>query len=281
MARMIPAGRGAIALAAVLTVLALAAGGARAQEPGAGEPTSAREAELEPIVKVERVEAPRPKDPTLRFLAENRDFFRARLDLLRTSLGPRVGGADDLDPRFLRWREMLAEIGAGRDSTAATAEWIRRRELLDSVGDLVALEAALDSIEARLDAQGARLVELEEDFTGRQRTALVVLLTGVPAGGAPTGVVLEDPDGDDWRIELDDADRRALARGGTVELAHRLVEPRAHSFVVRLESGAEVLPAPWTLAVEPERDRLTFVELDLDGLDPAAASVLPARAWTR
>ncbi len=233
------------------------------------------------VVRVEKIEPERPKHPTLGFLDENRDFFRARLDYLRVSLGPRSGEATEIDARFLRWREMLAEIDAAADTTGAAEAWIRQRELMDSVADLLALETAMDSMEALLDEQTRRLVELEEDFTGRQRTALVVLLTGVPVTGIPTSVALIDPDGDDFRVALGEPDRLALERGGTIELSHRLAEPRAHRLSVRLEGSGAVPAGEWPVALDLARDRLTFVEIDLGGFDPEAGVPLPVRNWVR
>jgi hypothetical protein len=263
-------GRGAataVAAALIAALLPVAiAGGARAGEPDDG-------------VRVERAESERPE--TLRFLGENREFFRARLDLLRVTLGPRHGSASEIDPRYLRWQEMLAANETARDSTALGEEWIRRRELMQSVEDLLALEETMDGMESMLDAQAGRLARLEEDFTGAQSTALVVLLTGVPTSPPPTEISLVDPDGEDWIVDLDADTRLALERGGTVELLHRLVEPRPHRLEVRLAGDGWDDAGPFALAVEPTRDRMTFVELDLARLAAAGEGAFPSRAWVR
>ncbi len=232
-------------------------------------------------VQVERIDDSRSETSTLRFLDENREFFRARLDLLRVTLGPRHGSAREIDPRFLRWREMLADIESARDSTAAGEEWIRRRELMQSVEDLLALEQTLDGMESMLAEQAERLVRLEEDFVGTQSTALVVLLTGVAPGRTPREVSLVDPDGEDWRVELSDEARLALERGGTIELLHRLVEPRVHRLTVRVAGDGWEDSTPRALSLDPARDRMTFVELDLAELDAAERDVFHLRTWVR
>ncbi len=134
---------------------------------------------------------------------------------------------------------------------------------------------------ALLSDQAARLAWLEEDFVGHQSTALVVLLTGVPASGAPAGVVLADPVGETVHVSLSGAAGVALARGGSVELLHELVEPREHVLEISL-IGEAWEGRSWTVPFEPARDRLTFLELDASGLDPARAdSRVTARHWTR
>ena len=261
----------------LLTLLVAAADPASADEP---VPTMPAPETLS--VKVERADHDRPKDPTLRFLTENRDFFRARLDdLLLTLQRDRGGDGEPLDPRFLRYREMMAAIRAAQDSAAAGEEWIRQRELMESVGDLAELEDEMDEMERLLVEQEQRLAWLEEDFVGRQSTALVVLLRGVPAGPAPSHVVLADADGETIRVTLDEAARAALERGGAVELVKRLAEPREHRWQLSFE-GAGWDARHWDLTLAPERDRLTFLEIDAVGLDPAAPEAQPAaRQWTR
>jgi hypothetical protein len=266
------------ALAATVVAMAWAA--------SAG-PAAAGDDELFPTAgeawEVERVDAETPKAPTLRFLDENRAFFRARLDELRLLLrADWSGDARELDPRWLAWREMLDQIRAAQDTSAVSREWIRRRALLESVGDLVQLELEMDEMERLLDEQQGRLTQLEEDFTGRQRTAVVVLLRGVPATGAPATVVLREADGPARRVALDGRVQGALARGGSAELLHRLVEPREQRWELSFEgegwSGAE----SWELVLDPERDRMTFLEIDVSSLRPDGAEARPVtRQWVR
>lgn len=233
---------------------------------------------------VERVTADAPKAPTLRFLDENRDFFRARLDELRLLLRADWNGdARELDPRWLAWRDMLDDIHAAQDSAAVSEEWIRRRELLESVGDLVQLELEMDEMETLLRGQQDRLGQLEEDFTGRQRTALVVLLRGVPSAGAPATVILREADGPALRVSLGEHVQAALARGGSAELLHRLVEPREQRWELSFEgAGWTEESAPFELALDPERDRMTFLEIDVSSLRPDRADAQPVtRRWVR
>jgi hypothetical protein len=234
------------------------------------------------VWKVERAEHEEPKLPMLRLLVENRDFFRARLDALLLVADRRALDGSDLDPRFLRWREMLAEIRAARDSSAVAEGRIATHELLESVAGIEEIEREMDSMESLLAAQHARLTGLEEDFIGQQRTALVVVLSGMPRGGAPRTVVLEDPDGATYRIGLAEDARASLARGAAAELMHELVEPRSHRFLVSLAGDGWVSAQPVEIAIEPLRDHLTFLEIDASDYDPAApGAVLPASTWTR
>lgn len=277
--------------AAVLAALALPAA-ARAVDDAAADPAATYEVGTIPpesdalpsageAWKVEHVGREWPKAPTLRFLDENRDFFRARLDELRLRLrADWTGDARELDPRWLAWRDMLARIRAAQDTAAVSEEWIRRRELLESVGDLVQLELEMDEMERLLGEQQERLAQLEEDFTGRQRTALVVLLRGVPAGGTPATVILREADGPAQRVALGDGVQGALARGGSAELLHRLVEPRAQRWELSFEGNGWSATEPWEIALDPERDRMTFLEIDVSSLTPAEGA--PAtRHWVR
>ena len=50
----------------------------------------------------------------------------------------------------------------------------------------------LDLMDSLLTDQGARLTWVEEDFLGRQETALVVLVKGGDGETAPTGLVISD-----------------------------------------------------------------------------------------
>jgi hypothetical protein len=258
---------------ALLPVLAAACLAVAGDGPATAPPS---DAPLPPDGDAYRV---RPRDAakhdpdTLRFLRANRDFFRARLDELHLALRPDWSGpAEPFDPEWLAWPQMLREIGAARDSAAAGEEAIRRQGLLDSVGQLVDLEKQMDEMEALLDAQGKRLARLEEDFSGEQSTALVVLLTGVSSHGLPGTVVLWDDDGHAHRSILSPQIRTALEHGGSTELLHCLVEPRAQHWDVALEGEgwSEMLPAG--IELDPERHRLTFVEVDLSALDAGRAA---------
>jgi hypothetical protein len=273
MARMMRSVRQGIALAALaMPAAALAAG-----PPPAGIVTDAVPLPADgDAYRVEHVDGKDAKQPTLRFLRSNDGFFRTRLDELRVVLRDDwEGNAGALEPEWLRWREMLAEIGTAQAAIAAGDSL----GALDDITDLVELEHELDAIEDLLAAQGQRLLDLEDHFLGSQRTALVVLLTGVPSTGAPHRVVLHDANGGTARIDLDEADRTALARGGAVELLHRLVEPRGQAWTLDVERG-DVAPASIPLALDPPRDRMTFVELDLSTWTPDGGDAV-LRTWVR
>lgn len=231
---------------------------------------------------VERAEVKAPKQPTLRFLEENLDFFRARLDALLLIADHRALNGRDLDPRFLRYREMLAQIRAARDSAAAGEARIAQHALLESVAGIEELEHDMDAMETFLAAQHERLSWLEEDFVGRQQTALIVLLSGVPPVGAPRTVILQDADGATYRVAIEDTARQSLVRGGATQLLHELFEPRDHRLLVSLEGDGWKSAKPVEIAFGPERDRLTFLEIDVSGYDPAAPEgVLATKSWTR
>jgi hypothetical protein len=238
---------------------------------------------VETVVEVERVEHEKPEHPTLRFLGENRDFFRARLDDLRVRESAlRRLQAQGIDPRILDFQRMLEEIRAARDTASAGDERARARALLQSVQDLAALEHEMDRMEKLLDEQEARLARIAEDFVGEQKTTLVVVLTGVPGRGSPKTVILGTEDGDAAHIGLSEPDRLSLAAGGATELLHELVEPRRQTLAISLQGDGWTQAAPWEVVVEPERDRITFLELDLDGVDPADPGAdVATRTWTR
>lgn len=219
---------------------------------------------------------------SLRFLRDNRDFLRAQLDRLRLETRrERRGAAEDLDPRHLRLREMAAAIAAARDTVDREGAALDRRELLASVAQLGDLELQLDLMDSLLVDQGRRLGWLEADFLGRQETALVVLVRGTPRQPAPTGLVLTE-EGESLHVELGAEQRASLARGGIIQIDHRLIEPRAHDLTVSF-TGEDWEGRPGTVVqVQAPRDKLTFLELDLSGLDPdPAAAALAVEVWQR
>ena len=258
-------------MARVLALLALGATAVAAQEV------------VETVIEVERVEPRKPKHESLRFLEENRDFFRAELDLLRLCEATRrETEATGIDPRILDFQRMLDEIRAAQDSARAGDERARRRGLLQSVQDLAELEREMDRMERLLDEQSARLAQLGENFVGEQRTTLVVVLTGVPATGSPKTVILQGDDGTATNVLLNERDRLSLASGGTAELVHELVEPRRQKLAISFEGPGWDQPQPYEVVLEPQRDRMTFLELDLRKADPESpGESVAARTWTR
>jgi hypothetical protein len=240
-------------------------------------PAPAQDAAVE--VRVERIKPGKERLATLRFLKENRDFIRARFDLLRERTLEVRAGAESVDPRFLAYREMLAAAMAGADSAAALAERQERTRLLASIRELGDLEDRLDRLEDLLDGQFVRLAEIEADFTGRQRTELIVLVRGTPSPSAGE-IVIAVEGAPLQRVSIDPAQQAALADGGVMQVFHAAVEPREQTLELTLGGDAwAAAPAGW-LTLTPERDRLTLLEIDLSGAAPADGGAgVRARAW--
>lgn len=240
-------------------------------------PASAQDPAVE--VKIERVKPKNEKLPTLRFLKENRDFIRARFDLLREKVLDVRDEAQPVDPRFLAYREMLAAAMAAEDSAASLSEQQERTRLLASIRELGDLEDRIDALEALLDGQYGRLAALEADFTGRQRTELIVLVRGVPQ--APAGEIVLAVDGAPARrVAIDAAQHAALADGGVMQVFHAAIEPREQTLELRIGGEAWRVAPPGWLTLTPERDRLTLLEIDLSGAAPADGGAgVHARAW--
>jgi hypothetical protein len=263
----------AVFVAGVLSLL-LAAPGAHA-----GSPVAAPDAQVVDV-RVDRVRPEKPKYVTLRFLRENRDFLRARLDLLRLTRNEQPGGGDALDPRFLAYGQMLREALAAQDSVAGTGDAFARRALLDRIARLGDLESELDRMDSLLAGQRTRLTTLESDFTGHQETALVILVRGNPAGGAPAALTIVLEDSTVLNVPLTPAQRQALGEGGIAEVFHGFVEPREQVIEFTVARNAGPGREQGWVTLQPARDRLTFLQLDLSGLDAADPSArLRAGAW--
>jgi hypothetical protein len=231
-------------------------------------------------VKVERIRPRREKHPTLRFLKENRDFIRARYDLLKEKPIHRQGAADAIDPRFLAYQRMLSEILAANDSLAAAEEARARRELFTSVTELGRLEEQLDLMERLLAEQRTRLGVLQADFTGRQQTALAIVVSGYPHDAAVSALTLRLDGGATIAVPLSPEQCESLRHGGMLQVFHGLVEPREQ--VVEVALGGDGWPAQDAgfVTLDPERDRLTLLRLDLSPAQPArGASSMLASTW--
>lgn len=261
---MIVRGTRSISLAACLWLAA-----ACAPPPAAAAPTE---------VQVERVRPAKTKRPTLTFLKANRAFIRARFDLLRQRPGAAGGDAQAFDPRFLTYGDMLARTLAAKDSTTAADDAWRRRQLLASITELGDLESRLEQMERLLSEQRGRLGVLQADFTGRQETALMVLVSGWPGDAAAvTGVSIVLEDGDTLSVALSPEQRESLRQGGIVQVAHTFVEPREQVLEIGLAG-----PAGDTafLTLEPARDRLTLLRLDLSAVGSGrGAAGIRASTW--
>jgi hypothetical protein len=219
---------------------------------------------------------------SLRFLRSNRAFLRAQFDQLRLLTGyERDGEADLIDERLLGLDAMSREVAAARDTVAAGLLYARERGPLMSIEELAELEARLDHFDQLLVDQQGRLLTLEQDFLGEQKTALVVVVRGVPANGAPSALLLTEGD-TTVRIALDAAQADALARGGVAQIFHEFVEPRAHELALRLEGDGWDEAGEALVGFDAPRDQLTFLELDLSTLDPADPASAPrSQVWRR
>lgn len=242
---------------------------------GADEPTIER-------IEVKNRDTDDLDHASLRFLRDNRVFLRAQLDRLRLETHlDRAGDALALDPRYLQMNEMAAAIAAARDTVAGTGADLDRRTLLSSVAQVADLEMQLDLMDSLLADQQLRLGWLEADFLGRQETALVVLVRGDAGRQAPAGLVFREQNAT-LRVDLSPQQRASLEQGGIVQIDHRLVEPRDHSFTVAFTGDAWTGDEVAALEVAAPRNQLTFLELDLTSLDPGQpAGSLAARVWQR
>ena len=241
---------------AVAAALALAPTAARAQAAAATP------------LPVESARPARETAPTLRFLKANADFLRARFEKFSPLAHVQGRLAQPVDPRYLSYRGLLAQIAAAKDSVAASAEARERQALFENVSDLADLERELDQMERVLAAQEVRLGALHADFAGRQRTELAVLVTGGALAGRLDSVVVTVEDGSRAVVGLDDAQRRSLKVGGLLEVFRALAEPREQVLEVRFLGEGWNQVAPGFVRVSPARDRLTFVKLDLSQATP-------------
>lgn len=230
-------------------------------------------------VRVERTRPQNDKPATLRFLRENRDFLRGELDRLREKRVQRDGGATAIDPRFLAYRDMVAHVITERDSVTLAAAAQSQRELLSSVTQLGDLEAQLDQLDRTLAAQRSRLGILQNDFTGDQRTALAIVLSGVPQAASLSQVAINLEDGASVSVPLSDAQLDALRKGGAVQVFHGYVEPREQVIEVSLGTGQAASANAGYVTLEPARDRLTLLRLDLSTVRDEGAAAIHATTW--
>lgn len=232
------------------------------------------------VVRVERVRPARAALPTLRFLKTNRDFFRSRLDQLREAPLAQGDDARAIDPRFLAYRTMVNDALAASDSLGVSASDREHHQLLASVAEFARLEAELDQMERLLAAQGTRLTALQADFTGRQRTALAIVVSGYPQGADVSSLTLRFDDGSSREATISPAEREALAHGGVLELFHGLIEPREQVLEVALAGERLAAAEAGFVTLDPKCDRLTFLRFDLSSLRPASgASAVVASTW--
>ena len=275
----------ALRLALLLSLAAATGPAFGADAPGAPPATAVTDAPASPpvavTVQVERVRPAKTKRPTLQFLKENRAFIRARFDLLRQRPGAGGAEAQAFDPRFLSYGDMLAQTLAAKDSAAAADDAWRRRQLLASITELGDLEERLEAMERLLAAQRSRLGVLQADFTGRQETALMVLASGWPGDAvALSGITVVLEDGDTLRVALSGEQRESLRMGGMVQIAHTFVEPREQVVEIDLAGAAWPAGDAGFVTLEPARDRLTLLRLDLSAVrSQRGAAGIRASTW--
>jgi hypothetical protein len=231
-------------------------------------------------VKVERVRPEREKAPTLRFLRENVDFIRAQFDRLREKPVDQKALATDIDPRLLNYARMLAEALASRDTVGAAEDARNRQHLLESIAQLGSLEDQLDLMERHLAKQRVRLAYLEDDFTGQQQTALMLVLSGYPKDLAVDEITVTLDDGAPLHVALSAEQCQSLRRGGVVELFLGFAEPRDQVVEIQLGGAGQPAGDPGYVTLSPMRDRLTFLRFDLSNVQPAQGGAsVRASTW--
>ena len=240
---------------------------------------SAADPDVTPV-RIERVKPQRERYPTLRFLKANRDFIRSRFDLLRARQLPESGDAAAIDPRFLAYRRMIADATGSTDSLARAQDLAARWELFANITDLGRLEDQLDLMDRQLADQKARLAELQRDFTGRQMTSLAVVLSGFPAAGDVRDVRLVFEPSDTLDVPLSAEVCESLRHGGVLQLCHRLIEPREQLLSIALDGGRWIGSGAGYVTLDPARDQVSFLRLDLSSAKPAeGASSMAASRW--
>jgi hypothetical protein len=97
----------------------------------------------------------------------------------------------------------------------------------------------------------------------------MVLLRGYPREAPLTEVALTVGDGATLRVPLSPEQRAALEQGGVIEIFHGFVEPRQQVIEVQLTGSAWPAGESGFVTLDPARDRLTFLRLDLSTVQPA------------
>lgn len=241
-----------------------------------GAPSDPAKDQARTALEIEKVKPPKAKKETLPFLRANKDFLRAQLDLLRQIYRMEEGGiAKELDPRYLKLQEMLAELEEDRARVAAGDADLEKRSILESAREIAALEDELARMDSVLARQAERLQWLDDDFASRQTTALIVLLRSIPGSPAPQSIVLLDDDRI-TRVPIDETARASLDRGGLVKLFHQFIEPREQEIRIGLEGDLWTSVEPVRVTIAPAKDKLNFLELDLASWTPELTNAIPA-----
>jgi hypothetical protein len=128
--------------------------------------------------------------------------------------------------------------------------------------------------------QRTRLGILQEDFAGRQQTALMVVVSGWSADAPLTGVRLTLEGGDTLRVPFTPEQCLSLQKGGVVQIFHGFVEPREQVVEVAITGDRWPAGDAGYVTLDPARDGLTLLRLDLSTLrsDQGAPSI-QANTW--
>ncbi|MEZ4650283.1 MAG: hypothetical protein R3E97_16165 [Candidatus Eisenbacteria bacterium] len=213
-------------------------------------------------VKVEREKPDRTKKPSLRFLQENLDFLRGQIDGVYWSEEPRDGAANAIDPSWIRYLELDRDVDSATEQLDREAADLASDRLLESVGELAEVEARIRALAMLLDEHDARLTELHEDYVEDHVTSLVVLASGYPDWQLD-GLRLRRDDGRETAVALDRELESVLHRGGVIELDHEFIEPREQVLELVIPASTDQAGRSVYLRIDPERDRLHFLQLDL------------------
>ncbi len=224
-------------------------------------------------VKVRREKPDRLKKPTLRFLQENLDFLRAQIDGLHWEADRHDADGSVVDPTWMRYLELQQAAERSVSDVERIGEESRQRELLESVAELVAVEESLQHLSSALDGHEQRLQELHEDYVEDHVTSLVILLQGTVDPGIQMATLARE-DGRVVDVSFDGAIAGSLESGAIVELDHDFVEPRWQWLELSFGGAASIEPV--YLEIEPLRDQLNFVQIDLGSVRATS----PAEEWS-
>ena len=105
-------------------------------------------------------------------------------------------------------------------------------------------------------------------------------LSGYPRRTALSTVALTLDDGSAVSVPLTDDQRAALQHGGAVQVFHGYVEPREQVVQIALAGVGTAAGDAGYVTLEPARDRLTLLRLDLSAVEAAAgAPGIHATTW--
>ena len=232
-------------------------------------------------VKIEREKPEQTKRPSLVFLRENLEFLRTQMDGVYWN--PEVAAKDGkgIDPRWLDYLEMGQAFDEGDAALEAEDAALNRGRLLASVGELVGVEERLGELSSLLEEHEARLARLHADYVDDHVTSLVLLARGYPDWNLD-GLRLRWEDGRESVLTLDDSLEQILRSGGVVEIEHEFIEPRAQWLELAIPASTDHPALSVYFQVEPERDRLHFVQLNLESFDLGRpTSEWQAETWSR